>query len=1567
MEEMNRLSNEVLSALEIREARLLNWGFINGTQTLDDLDAYLPELLRPLPANSAELGALWERAHAEHVNASDILDNLLRRKLLFRIGNRYRSRFAETVRALFLLRQRFSPDDWSTGERLVSDLRILLQRRRYPRREVHSQALLAQLKELHVPAEYSAAVRVLLQEPNGEQLKLSRFQAQAVVRIAHNLAGKDDTAVVIGAGTGAGKTKAFYIPALAHLVAARANVACVQVLALYPRKELLKDQLRETYAEARKVDVLLRELCKPLIRLGAYYGDVPTDADDLLQNRRESWLRTRDRTGWICPFISCPDCGHQSMVWLDEDVRREADDNRRGVFGRYARLRCATCGARVSEEQISLTRRQMIASPPDILFTTTEMLNRRLSNAQEHSLFGIGTTSPPRLLLMDEIHLNEGIHGAQVGYLLRRWRHARGSHPAHSLCIVGLSATLTQAEAFFSRLTGIPPHRVISITPADEDLVKEGIEYNVVLKGDPLSGTTLLSTSVRTAMLLCRVLDPLGRDKSAGAYGQRAFAFSDKLDVINRWYHIEKEVENPVEPYSRFLFVPRGTPGERERYDQGQNWWFIPYIHDDATVLLSGLRLDITSSQYAGVDELANLVIASSTLEVGYNDPTVGVVLQHKAPHSRAAFIQRKGRAGRLRNMRPWMVLVTSAYGRDRWAFQHAESLFDPVLPPLDLPLENYYVRKIQATFALFDWLAIIQKNAGYSENVWRLLCSHGSAHDSGLNPSRRRILELLGQLLDNPSTLTALRRHLQEALEIPADHSYVLDTLLWGEPRPLLLEVLPTLMRQLETQWQRLEWTPKTGWRAEPWTDLVADRPAPDFVPAALFSDLRSPELLLRIPEMRTRPGGSPQIRDEETLTVALGLSEYVPGKVNKRFARKDKTRESHWLEIPDAEADPIGSIDLSKLTVEYEPVARTVEVDDWLYQVYCPRAFTLNCVPSHVRPTSSARFIWQSHFEVHHHPADYLNTSIGVPLRLREGSPWRQFVRGITIYTQSHGSWIEVTRMATGVQVSMRYETGHERRAAYQFQANGTAAAMGFSVDADALRVSFEPLDPNALRQTSSWTEMYRRFGSRFLFSLLQEDPRSVELELNELEIEWLWQIAVTMIVQTAVACNCSLSTAADRMRTDYPGHVRRVLEVIFQNQPLDTQADSTIEAEEENTASTIRHAAPIAEQDTEDSEDTGFLAAKLLKLVSRPEVQAMLTEHLPALWNDRLPGLDTWLARVYSFSLAHVIFAALLELAPDVEPDDLHVDVKGHDIWITEVAAGGVGLVAKLADTITQRPRRLDLHLLRVVRSCQRERLAVQLEGVAQLLSAADPDLARDFAAIRAVTDLPQIEDTRLALTATLDRHGIATTRPLSIALNTKFLRPNSGPDTDALIASLVAFWNMEQDRLGTEIDLRVIAVAAANNPEIQRQVGQVLTRIGEGYQIGDTNLTYNLLQSLLWLKCHDSCPDCIERSGHYQQGPRPSRALILALLPMTGSVVHFGQERWKEEVLRCLGQTSQVILAFESHDLARCQEALVALLPEPIESGYQVLFPAVESVERHGDTWEVSLVLPELVGG
>ena len=65
------------------------------------------------------------------------------------------------------------------------------------------------------------------------------------------------------------------------------------------------------------------------------------------------------------------------------------------------------------------------------------------------------------------------------------------------------------------------------------------------------------------------------------------------------------------------------------------------------------------------MDPAAQIVVATSALEVGFDDDRVGAVLQHKAPRGTASFIQRIGRAGRSQEMRPWSIVVLSDYGRD--------------------------------------------------------------------------------------------------------------------------------------------------------------------------------------------------------------------------------------------------------------------------------------------------------------------------------------------------------------------------------------------------------------------------------------------------------------------------------------------------------------------------------------------------------------------------------------------------------------------------------------------------------------------------------------------------------------------------------------------------------------------------------------------------------------------------------------------------------------------------------------------------------------------------------------
>ena len=84
---------------------------------------------------------------------------------------------------------------------------------------------------------------------------------------------------------------------------------------------------------------------------------------------------------------------------------------------------------------------------------------------------------------------------------------------------------------------------VAYIEPSANDLIDEGIEYNIVLKGDAGSGAQFLSTTVQTVMLIARMLDQEESLKSQGAWGVKTFGFTDNLDVINRLRYILEDAE----------------------------------------------------------------------------------------------------------------------------------------------------------------------------------------------------------------------------------------------------------------------------------------------------------------------------------------------------------------------------------------------------------------------------------------------------------------------------------------------------------------------------------------------------------------------------------------------------------------------------------------------------------------------------------------------------------------------------------------------------------------------------------------------------------------------------------------------------------------------------------------------------------------------------------------------------------------------------------------------------------------------------------------------------------------
>ena len=247
----------------------------------------------------------------------------------------------------------------------------------------------------------------------------------------------------------------------------------------------------------------------------------------------------------------------------------------------------------------------------------------------------------------------------------------------------------------------------MSIHQPKTNLNIEGREYNILVKGDASSGSSLLGTSIQTALLYTRLQTPRSSEYPQGLSSEikflkKTFGFTDQLDSLNRWFSdfTDADRNKKLSKYRDENLISENEIPIHEH--AGQIWPISKKLGYD---LSQSLRTTRCSSQDPGADNNSDFIIATASLEVGFDDPDVGVVIHHKAPKNISSFIQRKGRAGRTRGSRPTTITVLSDYGRDRWYYQNSDKLFFPQINRINLPMLNPYILKVQATTYLIDWI----------------------------------------------------------------------------------------------------------------------------------------------------------------------------------------------------------------------------------------------------------------------------------------------------------------------------------------------------------------------------------------------------------------------------------------------------------------------------------------------------------------------------------------------------------------------------------------------------------------------------------------------------------------------------------------------------------------------------------------------------------------------------------------------------------------------------------------------------------------------------------------------
>jgi hypothetical protein len=1520
LEARERFLTSVLDRIEEREARLLTWGIVDGAFSHNEIS----DLLNPLIDEAINDGL------EDFFSAEDVLTELRQRMWIAEVPRSdgaigYRSRMAETVRLLQRLRQLFpkhaGPTAWQHAPSLVADFRFLRRRRRYPARDISVKEALAMISEAAPSPALLVAVQALL-TPSDRTLLLSGFQMRAAQRILRAIETGVELATIVCAGTGSGKTLAFYIPALAsiyrHLLVENKAERWVKAVALYPRTELLKDQLREVLQRIRTLDTNLLQKDKVSIRVGALYGDTPHSA------RYCDWPKIGKDS--ICPTLACIDCGGE-LRWSHKD-REEGRE----------RLVCASCGSVLDGAVFPLTRESLQRAVPDILFTTTEMLNQRLSDTSMRHLFGVGPKAlhAPELVLMDEVHTYEGKHGAQVAYLMRRWQRLL----EQPLRFVGLSATLREAAQFFAGLTGCRAALVDEVSPRADEIESEGAEYMIALRGDPVSRTALLSTTIQTAMVLQRCLDPKAprpeQSVSRGIFGQRTFVFTDNLDVINRLYFdlLSAEGRNSYgDPDMRHapdggLAALRETGTSLSRYANGQDWRFCQDMHQG---LRQRLMVKRVSSQDRGVDAGADVIVATAVLEVGFDDPVVGAVIQHKAPRGTAGFLQRKGRGGRTRGMRPWTAVVLSDYGRDRAAYQSYDLLFDPELPVRTLPLTNRYITRMQAVYATIDYLALRLQD-GPAGSVWGDLSGGNKLNEQ----RRQRLQRELRNILETEAGTRRLADYLRRALRLSDEE---LSALLWEYPRPLLTTVLPTALRRLASQWSA-DGKPHQDYRA-------FNNPLPDFIPGSLFADLNLAEVAIDLPD--ADPGNP---FDAPAMSVYAALREFAPGRVSRRYGVRYRT-ERHWIP-PSLEFQAGTGICSGVFGLDVAAIGTHVLLGEYLVRrgvetvaipVYRPIRLAPQAPPKVVKDSSNASLEWHSQIVATVEPA-WL-TPLG-------GSQWADIVTRIGFFTHSRQAPIEVRRFAVGA--SAEIGVGADKvRADTVFERERHAVGLGAQYAADSIVFQIRIPPDLHLHQRGDEGKWRALRTARFI-DLAWRGERLAMIGSPFMR-EWLAQIYLSALTYEVMHQQIGLAEADASIQNGKASiSLPDVLRLLFQSQVVEVQGD-------EEAASSPDKLRQALEECLHDS-----------------DVVAALHDSGGMLWEQIDAGWEPWLRGVYHSTLAAALLRSITDLCPSIDPEDLTVDLdrgpalsgqaggldpEATEIWFTERSPGGNGLVEEFMRRYAEDPRRFFATVRANLGMGEFELIDHQLKQIVALLAADDgcgeSDTVEQVRQFRAAESQEEMAQSFRRLRRTLVQEGFSPFHGFLVALGNRILRPGSGAATDLYLARVLENWQSEEARIGIEIDLRVMSYFLSQSDDIDRVVSDI------GAPSGSDRAAWRIgaIYGLLWPRGRAVRQSGLQLKNPFVELPLVERLLVVETIGDDRVCISVLDDGWLQQTAEQLTAGRQVTLTCPEDVRARLAAALNTLVTNPVESGYLRAYARLQGIRQSQSMIEADIELVEAV--
>ena len=738
-DELKLLTDLVLTQIEIADSKQIQYGIY-------DTEITAKEIIRGSTLTNDSLKLQTEYALHKLLADGYLLPLSVK-------GNKrtwiFRSRIAEITRLVYNVKQRMNEKrNVDQSKSLVRSLKLEVRDRKFPKRNISIHDAIETLKTTILTEgcfsekEVNRCANILEESLLSNHFSyIAEYQVRSFKTIMSHLLKNEDenSGFVLTAGTGMGKTLSYMVPLLYYCLLNTENGT--KALNIYPRIRLAENQLAgfvKILAEindrhpARKITIGIDYSGTPYSHDAFKRANYKPNNKTLIENYTDRLWTVCENKGYINPYVKCPYCG-EHMLGIPFDASKGEP------------LTCFACDKKV--DWISYTKNSNFENPPDIYIVTTEMLNKHLLSQNAQAVFGDNTFTAPKLVMVDEIHLHTSLKGSHISMLLRRLLKRielgvkNNPNSKGVPYVVGLSATIGKPKAFFQELTGVRESHITHEEPLPHELEKQGAEYFLFVKPEISSDAQVLSTLLQTSMC---VLHNMPQKESEGEQSRfKSLGFVDSLDQVRRWHDdlddaeghrrlytfrdpakikVSKELQNFTNQKS-----PSGYKCAECRtqidthcplYQNGECWWFMRFSNGKENNILP-LKVESLTAGEGKILPKYDLMITTSAMEVGYDDPDIMCIIQYQSPLNMASFAQRKGRAGRGLRNRPITIAVLSPYKtKDVYYYQNHHYLTDPYYEKPPLNSGNLSILKIHGLYAELDKIAYLTHISPTSQQV---------------------------------------------------------------------------------------------------------------------------------------------------------------------------------------------------------------------------------------------------------------------------------------------------------------------------------------------------------------------------------------------------------------------------------------------------------------------------------------------------------------------------------------------------------------------------------------------------------------------------------------------------------------------------------------------------------------------------------------------------------------------------------------------------------------------------------------------------------------------------------